>query len=188
MKKECLSILAASLITFGSAGLTNATIINYTATDLTDTGTGDLWEYSYTVSDNTFASDTGFTIYFDVGLYDFLDPAPDAPNQDWDVLTLNPDSLLPDEGAYDAYALTSSASLADAFTVSFEWLGGGTGPGSQSFHIYDGLTWDILQSGETVPNPAPVPEPSAMILIGTGLVGILGSRFRKKRPNKIVLS
>lgn len=178
MKKKYLSIIVAGLLTLGTAVLANATVINYTATDLTDINTGeDLWQYSYTVSDNAFAADTGFTIYFDIGLYDFLDPAPTAPNGEWGVLTWNPDPLLPGDGAYDAYALFDNASLADMFTVSFVWLGGTSGPGSQFFEVYyDGPTWSVLEDGSTTP----VPEPATMLLFGTGLAGLVGSGMRKK--------
>lgn len=160
--------------------MANATAISYTATDLTDINPGeDLWQYSYSVSDNTFAADTGFTVYFDFDLYDFLDPLPTAPNADWDVLTWDPDSSIPDDGAYDAYALVDNASL-DMFTVSFTWLGGGAGPGSQYFEVYDGLTWSILEDGFTSSGAAPIPEPATMLLFGTGLVGLIGFGIRKK--------
>ena len=177
MKKKYLSMVLVGLLTFGAAVLANATVINYTATDLTDVNPGeDLWQYSYIVSDNTFAADTGFTIYFDLGLYDFLDPAPTAPNADWDVLTWDPDPSLPDDGAYDAYALVDNASLADIFNVSFVWIGGTSGPGSQFFEVYDGLTWSVLEDGATTP----VPEPATMLLLVTGLAGLVGSGMRKK--------
>ena len=184
MKKKYLSLLTAGLLTFGVAGLANATAISYTATDIADINPGeDLWQYTYSVSDNTFTADTGFTIYFDLGLYDFLDPLPSAPNADWDILTWNPDSSLPDDGAYDAYALVDNASITDMFSVNFAWLGGETGPGSQYFEVYDGLTWSVLEDGFTSTVAAPVPEPATMLLFGTGIASLIGSGIRKKSKN-----
>lgn len=179
MRKFGLTCALLVLATFLALpiGMANAIIIDYQATDLVDTTAGeDLWQFTYTVSDHTFAADTGFTIYFDLGLYDLLDPAPPAPNADWDVLTWNPDPFLPDDGAYDAYALADNASLADPFTVSFVWLGTGT-PGAQFFDVYNGITWEILDSGETA--AAPVPEPATMLLLATGLAGLATIRKRK---------
>ena len=185
MKKKYLSILAAGLLTLGASGLANATSISYTATDLIDVNAGeDLWQYSYSVSDNIFAADTGFTIYFDFGLYELLDPSPITPNADWDVLTWDTDPSLPDDGAYDAYALTDNASLTDPFTVSFVWLGAGT-PGTQFFDVYDGFTFDILESGSSVGSQiAPVPEPATLLLLSIGLVGLAG--YQKKRSANTV--
>lgn len=159
-----------------------AATISYTATDLTDVNPGeDLWEYSYTLSDHSFAADTGFTIYFDLGFYDLLEPFPVAPNSDWDVITWDPDPALPDDGAYDAYALFDDASISDLFTVSFVWLGIGSEPGSQFFEIYDGVSWDVLDDGWTTSAAVPIPEPSTMLLLSGGLAGIAFFARRRKK-------
>jgi hypothetical protein len=175
-------MLGAFFLIGGSAG---AIEIYYEATDLTDINIGeDSWQYTYTVTDHTFAVDEGFTIFFELGLYDFLDPFPAAPNADWDVLTWDPDPSVPDDGAYDALSWVDNPSLDDSFTVSFVWLGGNEGPGSQFYELYyyDWFddTFEFLGEGETIP-AAPVPEPTTMILLGTGLVGLAGFRKRFKK-------
>jgi len=179
MIKYIFPILIASCFLLGSA---NAASIDYTATNLTDINLGeDLWEYSYSVSDHTFIADTGFTVYFDHTLYNFIDSSPVSPNGEWDVITWNPDSSIPADGAYDAFALVDNASLIDTFTISFVWLGGISGPGSQLFEIYNGITWDILDNGltEETPSISAVPIPTTFILFGTGLAGILSSARKK---------
>jgi hypothetical protein len=42
-----------------------------------------------------------------------------------------------------------------------------------------GFSGDV--TGGTIRNVQPVPEPATMILLGFGLVGIVGTRLRKKK-------
>lgn len=174
MKKFHLLFSFAMFFVVVSTTGVGAATIRYDAIDIADLNLGeDLWEYSYSVSDHSFSASTGFTIYFDVGLYDLLEPYPTAPNADWDVITWNPDHSLPDDGAYDANALIDDASLSDFFTVSFVWLGGESGPGSQFFEIYDGLSWNVLEDDFTTAATAPIPEPATAILLVIGLLSYL---------------
>lgn len=181
MKRIPTIILLMGLLFFYAipVGISHAIIVQYEATDVADMVAGeDLWQYTYTVSDAGFLADTGFTIYYDVALYGALEPFPLSPNPDWDVLTWDPDTSLPDDGAYDAYALVDNASLADPFTVEFVWLGSGT-PGAQYFELY-GTDFSTLDSGATTPaQGAPVPEPCTLLFLGAGLVGLAG--FGQKR-------
>ena len=161
------------------AGNAYATSIIYEAVDLADTTPGeDLWQYNYSVSDYTFNTDYGFTIYFDYTFYGDLEDLPTSPNIfDWDVLTWAPDTSLPDDGGYDALALVDGASLADLFQVDFIWLGPGN-PGSQPLEVYDD-NWSVIESGNT----APIPEPGTILLVGSGLLGLVGLKRKQKQWN-----
>jgi hypothetical protein len=129
----------------------NAVTIAYEESDLPDTTPGeDLWKYNYTVSNHLFALNEGFSIFFDPLKYSNLEnPAPPV-NSDWDVLVLQPDVFLPDDGVYDALALAGNPSLLDAFSISFVWLGAGT-PGSQPFSLHDEM-FNIVTTGSTLVN------------------------------------
>jgi len=179
MKKKYVSLVMAAMLTLGAAGLANASnAISYTALDLTDTIDGqDLWQYSYTVSGDSFAMGTGFAIDFEKDFFLLTESANlTAPNAGWDVWTYT-SSYDTNNFVYDAYALEDNASLADTFTVDFVWTGAADAPGTQYFVVYD-QDYKVLQNGLTT--AAPVPVPAALLLLGSGWAAIAGAGLRKK--------
>jgi hypothetical protein len=165
----------------------HAIVVTFEATDLADTTPGDdLWRYVYAVSDFSPASDVAVETLFDETLYRSLeDPAPGVTG--WDILTLQPDTTLPDVGRYSALALSDGASLTEPFQLTFVWLGGpGTAPGSQPFEVnsFDaqGGFLDTLATGFTTPaTPSAVPLPATLALVLTGLLGV---RLLRPRANR----
>jgi len=173
-------LLAFFLYLFGSQSAFSTTI-TYEVQDLADTTAGeDLWQYAYNISNHNFTADTGFSIYFDVSLYSNLQDPAHFVNADWDILTLQPDLLLPDDGIYDAYALVDNASITDSFTVNFVWLGLNT-PTSQSFELYDN-SFAVIETGVTQPtNTTPIPEPHGIFLVGLGMMVLLRLHRQKTK-------
>ncbi|MFH2091141.1 MAG: hypothetical protein ABIJ31_02150 [Pseudomonadota bacterium] len=153
-----------SAFSFGNA---EAITINYTTTNLADGGTGDLWQYDYTVSDYSFSEFDEFTILFDYNLYDLLSSLNTLP--DWDIYTLQSDPGIQEDGVYGSMALTENAS-SGVFCVSFIWLGSNNTPGAQPFEIYD-ENFEIISQGFTESSPLePVPEPGTKCLFFVGLL------------------
>jgi hypothetical protein len=172
LRSAAVASLAAWMLLLPPDG--EALTIQYSATDLADAIPGqDLWSYAYTVTGFDFDQDLGFAISFAPGLYEDLESPPPTPNADWDILTLQPDGNLPADGLYDALALVDDASLADPFTVSFVWIGGGA-PGSQPFFVYD-ESFQTVESGFTVL----VPEPGTLLLLGAAVPAFC---LRRRRP------
>lgn len=107
-------------------------------------------------------------MYSDLG-----SPTP-VSNQDWDILILQPDPFLPDDGVYDALALTNSPSLFEVFSLSFVWQGTGA-PGDQPFALYD-EAFNTIATGNTTTQETSVPEPTTISLLGLGILAMIGSR------------
>jgi len=139
---------------------------------------GNTWEYSYTVANDTLATDIEeFTVWFDVNLYENLIAT--ATPADWDPLVIQPDPGLPDDGLYDALALVAGIAPGGSlggFSVQFDFLGMGT-PGSQPFDIVDPFSFALIDGGRTISTAGPaIPEPSTFVLLAVGLCGVLGAR------------
>jgi hypothetical protein len=172
-------LLCVTLLKVGAGEIT------YKATDLSNVVPGeDLWQYEYRVNAFSFGVNQGFTIFFKVGDFQDLQSPPPPVNADWDVTTIQPDPLLPDDGFYDGLSLSASgASLADPFVLDFVWKGSGI-PASQPYDIYDlGPPFAVLTSGFTVPATA-VPEPPngcdiVFMLAVTSVGGIYRARSRR---------
>ena len=179
LKPGLAGLLAVFLFTLSPPGR-GATIL-FTTADAADTTPGeDLWQYSYTHGDFTFAAGQGFTVVFDRTLFSQLQSPPPFVNVDWDPISLQPDLALGSNGFYDALALRNAPSLADPFKVKVVWLGTGA-PGAQPFTIYDNNFQTIAQ-GQTTN----VPEPTIALLLFSGIV-VAGSRRQVKErrfPNR----
>lgn len=136
------------------------------------------WQYSYSVSGVEFNSGFGFTIYFNTDDFSWVQETPPTVNTDWDILTWQPDLMLPGDGAYDACAQVDSASLVNPFIVSCQWIGNVGCPGSQYYEIYS-PEFETLISGYTIPANQAVPVPPPVILMGSGLLSFWGSKRMK---------
>jgi len=180
MKKEYASLVLAAMLTLGGTGLANASnAIYYTATDLADVNSGeDLWQYTYTVTGDSFAAGAGFAIDFENTSFVVEEKVQTSPNSNWYVET-HANFFDPNVVVYDATANVDNASLANQFAVQFVWLGEGT-PGAQWVTMYDD-NYNVLEYVETTSSPVPVP--GTVMLLGSGLAALSGLGRRKRNES-----
>jgi len=169
------ALLACALFVSAAVmGIAQATTVTYDVSNVAS----NTWEYTYTVANDMLAFDIEeITIFFDVGLYENL--AAQSTPAGWDVLVIEPDVFLPDDGFYDALSLgvgiVPGVSLG-GFSVQFDFLGAGV-PGDQFFDIVDPFTFDVLDSGST----SVIPIPAAIWLFISGLISFSGvGAFRRR--------
>ena len=141
-------------IAFAAVSAAQSASISYTATNLG----GSSWRYNYTINNGPLdPALEEFTIYFDLNLYASL--APFGTVDDWDVLVVQPDPAIPDDGFYDGLALVTGISPGGAqggFAVDFDYFGLGN-PGAQPYDIVDPVTFAALSSGMTTLLAVPPP-------------------------------
>jgi hypothetical protein len=81
---------------------------------------------------------------------------PDPPASYWDEIVLQPEPFLGDDDGYDARAAGLNIDIGESvigFSISFDWLGTGS-PASQFYEIINPTTFETIDSGRTVPEPA----------------------------------
>jgi len=133
-----------------AACIVQAATVNYTATHVG----GTTWRYDYVLTNDSLLVDIEeFTIYFAPNLYANLVAGPTAG---WDILVIQPDSQIPDDGFYDGLVMGLSGiapgGVAAGFSVTFNYLGAGT-PGTQPFEVVDPQSFAPILSGSTVAAP-----------------------------------
>jgi len=152
---------------------TPMTEIQYVTNDLGS----DQWEYIYTVENISLAAGIEeFTVWFDFGLYDNLVVSTPETPPEWDQIVWQVEPVLEDPGGYDAVATNLSINIGESlsgFSVSFDWLGVGD-PGSQYYEIIDPITFNTIEDGYTVP------EPASAVMLGLGGVLVVLRRVRRQ--------
>jgi len=138
---------------------------------------GGRWEYNYEVINlDLEVPIEEFSIWFDYGLYEDIAIETSEPlSLEWDEIVIQPEPVIGDDGLYDALALAlgiEKGQKVSGFKVSFDWLGLDE-PGSQFYEIIDPLTFETLDSGNTIP------EPGTVILLGLGALAL----YRRRRRN-----
>ncbi|MEJ7618995.1 MAG: PEP-CTERM sorting domain-containing protein [Pyrinomonadaceae bacterium] len=95
-----------------------------------------------------------------------------------DILATLDLSLTPDTGEPDP---TGNYSPFVPFGVSFSGIARSVDfGGSANFITFD----DITLGSETPGGGDPIPEPTTMVLLGTGLAGVIGKKLRERRRAK----
>lgn len=164
----------------------NPVVIDYEVTAL---AAPNQYEYRYTVRNVSLAPPLKwFSIDFDVGLY--------LPGSititsvglgDWAQTLLT--AVPGDPPEYDLYNLVSEVAIGESvagFAVQFTWTGGGTGPGSQVFTLYDpNSLGGVGELGRGTTNalvqpPTGVPEPDSLVLALAALLGV--GALRRRTP------
>ena len=148
------------------------------AYDLESLG-GNGYRYTYTVTNDgtTGGAVELFDVLFDPALYDessLTIATNDPPSSSWDQIILASGLSVP--AAYDALSLTGGIPIfgfETGFKVEFQWLGADL-PGAQGFAIYDPVTFDLLESGNTTVVPLPGALP--LFLSALGGIGVFGRK------------
>ncbi|MDX1391714.1 MAG: hypothetical protein R3241_05005 [Rheinheimera sp.] len=133
----------------------------------------DIWEYHYTIENDTALTIEQFALYFPSDTYQNLLDISTQP--DWDILLVQPGALFPeDDGIFDALALVQGIApgeILSGFAVRFSFIGDGDF-GAQLFEVYDPISFETIDSGQTpaIAAPTQVAAPAVWGLLALGVL------------------
>jgi hypothetical protein len=157
---------------------------------------GNVYRYIYSITNNGSIGAGSpvqlFDILFDTSQYQpgsIQIVSPSTIQLNWSEQLLTAVLGLPT--TYDVLALhggVPAGTTVSGFSVQFTWIGAGT-PGAQPFQIFDSGTFQLLQNGTTVIDPASVPAAStwSLLLIGLGLGSTVAYQRRLENRCKLTL-
>ena len=155
MKKEYLVLVVRGLLLCQSAVGGLNTQIKFNALNISENN----WQCTYNVINyDLMPSIREFTIYFDPDLFEdiVINTLPPLSDE-WDELIWQPEKQISKAGGYDVLGLggigIQPGNSIEGFSVGFKWIGSGL-PNSQPYEIVDPTTFAILDSGDTIPEPA----------------------------------
>lgn len=169
-----LKLVALSAGFVAAASVSHAVVVRHAHTNIPDVGGQDRWRTEISFEESTFGSGQGFSLLFDpINHVALASPSPVGP--DWDLLSIQPDALLPGFGIFDGLVLGGTPDLSGSFAVEYTWLGVGE-PETLPFVYYD-ADFRTLESGETVPEPG-------AIALGIGIAGMAAIGRRKHQSRQ----
>jgi hypothetical protein len=182
-EKRILRLLAVLVVFTGCA---TANTVTFTTTLVTPGAPGvAIWENDYTLTGFSFVQYEDFQLLFDPAVFQQLLNGVAIPSSDWDLLLVQPDPNIPDNGVYDMMALGNGPSFSGPFSVQYTLLGS-TPPTSQVYRVVQldsngNVVGDPLETGLALGPSGAVPEPSSLQLYTIAVLGVVVLRAVRRR-------
>ena len=146
------------------------------------------WRYDYKITNDLDFNVEAFSIQFDYGFYSNLDVVVSWVPSGWEYDFSDPEFVYGTEYPGELLAWTECGGIAPGdtllgFSVSFDWLGEGTPGGYQWFEIIDLANPEGLPLWSGYTTAPEIPEPQTLLLLGTGLLGLVAYYRRNKSRN-----